>query len=203
MWFLYVPRAGRTESKNRSDRPKWLSTSLVLLAGLSLIAASAVRAEAAEPQVKLGSYQVEAPRHWEQKMPKSSILAYEFWSPAADGDEVGGRLTISSAGGSVHANLERWYGQFTQPDGQQSSKVAKVEEQTVAGQAVHLVDLSGTYHDRPNPMAPGVDRPGYRLLGAIIETEEANFFLKFYGPERTIAAERTAFLQMIESLAKR
>ncbi len=39
------------------------------------------------------------------------------------------------------------------------------------------------------PVAPAVERPNYRMLAAIIETGGAgNYFLKFYGPEKTVAA---------------
>ena len=48
-----------------------------------------------------------------------------------------------------------------------------------------IVDLSGTYMDRPGPMAPGVERPNYRMLAAIIETtQNGNHFIKFYGPQQ-------------------
>ena len=53
----------------------------------------------------------------------------------------------------------------------------------VAGEEVHLVDLSGTFKDQRGPMAPAVERPKYRMLAAIIAAEPAgNYFIKFYGP---------------------
>ncbi len=113
-------------------------------------------------------------------------------------------MTISGAGGSVDANVDRWIGQFVQPDGSSTKKAAKIEDKKVAGQEVHLVDISGTYKDQPGgPFAGGpvVERKGYRMFAAIIVTKDSgNYFIKFYGPERTVADNRTAFDKMIDSL---
>jgi hypothetical protein len=78
---------------------------------------------------------------------------------------------------------------------------AKIEKRDIAGQKVTVVDLTGTYMDRPGPMAPGVERPNYRMLGAIIETKSnGNHFIKFYGPQRTVSENADAFAKMLDSL---
>jgi hypothetical protein len=42
------------------------------------------------------------------------------------------------------------------------------------------------------------------MLAAIIETGGAgNYFLKFYGPEKTVAANEKAFLEMVKGLQKK
>lgn len=156
-----------------------------------------------ERTMALGDYKLMAPPEFTRKQPRSQIIAYEFSSPTAEGDEQPGRFTVMSAGGSVEANLERWYGQFTQPDGGSTKDASKVEELTVAGQKVVLADLSGTFDDKPGPMAPGVKRPNYRMLGAIVATPDGNYFLKFYGPRNTVTKQRDAFVSMIKNLAKR
>lgn len=159
------------------------------------------KAEAKGKSIELGKFKITAPAEWKQQQPKSRILAYEFSAPAAEGDKTGGRMTVMAAGGSVEDNINRWYGQFTQPDGGSSKEKAKVDKRTIAGQEVHLVDLSGTYKDQAGPFAPAVEREKYRMLAAIIVTDEANFFVKFYGPQRTIAEEEKAFRGMINSLS--
>jgi hypothetical protein len=45
-------------------------------------------------------------------------------------------------------------------------------------------------------------KPGYRLLGAIIENPGGNVFLKFTGPAKTIAANQRNFEQLLESFQK-
>ena len=99
------------------------------------------------------------------------------------------------AGGSVDANVKRWIGQFLQ------TKKRDVTKETIAGQEVHLVDVVGTYNDRPGPFAPGVKRENYEMLAAIIVTEKSGkYFVKFYGPQKTVEANKKAFRAMIESL---
>jgi hypothetical protein len=156
-----------------------------------------------DPVVDLGNFKLTAPAQWERVPPKSRIVAHEFSAPAAEGDQQAGRLTVMSAGGSVADNIDRWYGQFKQPDGGSTREKAKVEKKTIAGQEVHVVDIAGTYKDQPGPFAPGVDRENYRMLAAIIVTDDANFFVKFYGPRRTMAEHEKAFHKMIDGLAKK
>ena len=153
--------------------------------------------------IELGDFKVTAPAEWKQQQHKSQILSHEFAAPAAEGDKIDGRLTVMQAGGSIDANIDRWYGQFTQPDGGDTKERAKVQKRVIAGQDVHVVDISGTYKDQAGPFAPAVERPKYRMLAAIVATEKGNFFLKFYGPERTMAKHEKAFTQMIDSLSVR
>ena len=152
--------------------------------------------------MKLGEFKLVAPAKFARKQPRSQIIAYEFAVPAAEGDQQAGRFTVMAAGGSVEANLERWYGQFTQPDGSSTKDATKIEELTAAGQKVVLADMSGTYDDKPGPMAPGVKRENYRMLGAIVSTPDGNFYLKFYGPRKTVGEQRDAFVAMIKGLVK-
>ena len=67
--------------------------------------------------VARGGFSLEAPEGWEQVQPKSGIVETEFSIPteakAADGGPLpAGRMTVMGAGGSVQANIDRWYGQF-------------------------------------------------------------------------------------------
>jgi hypothetical protein len=177
----------------------------VLLA-LAALLASATFATAEDRSVSEadGKLKLTAPETWQRKKPSSRVIDYEFAIPPVGDDENPGRATISGAGGSIDANIERWIGQFIQPDGSDTKKVAKIEEKKIAGQEVHLVDLSGTYKDQPGgPFAGGpiIERKGYRMFAAIIVTKDlGNYYLKFYGPERTVAENRVAFDKMVESL---
>jgi hypothetical protein len=177
----------------------------VLLA-LAALLASATFATAEDRSVSEadGKLKLTAPETWQRKKPSSRVIDYEFAIPPVGDDENPGRATISGAGGSIDANIERWIGQFIQPDGSDTKKVAKIEEKKIAGQEVHLVDLSGTYKDQPDgPFAGGpiIERKGYRMFAAIIVTKDlGNYYLKFYGPERTVAENRVAFDKMVESL---
>jgi len=112
-------------------------------------------------------------------------------------------MTVMGAGGSVEANLERWYSQFSQPDGGSTKEKSSTKKLRVANRDVTFVDITGTYRDAPmGPFAGGqaIDRPGYRMLAAIVEGEDGNYFLKFYGPATTLDAHAAAFQKMIEGM---
>jgi hypothetical protein len=148
-----------------------------------------------------GAMRLKAPAEWKRKQPQTAIVEHEFAVPASKGDSADGRMTVMSAGGGVEANIDRWYGQFTQPDGGSTRDRAKVKKLKVAGQDVHVVDVSGTFKDQRGPATPAVEKPKYRMLAAIIATKAAgNYFIKFYGPEHTVADNEKAFQTMIDSL---
>ena len=113
-------------------------------------------------------------------------------------------MTVMGAGGTVAANIDRWCGQFAQPDGSNTKDKTTTKSLKVAGCTVTIVDIPGTYKDMPGgPFAGGeaVERPDYRMLAAIIETPAAgNYFLKFYGPAATVAQHADGFRKMIEGL---
>lgn len=150
-----------------------------------------------------GAFSLEAPAGWKQVPPKSGIVETEFAVPS-EGDAAPGRMTVMGAGGSVQANVDRWYGQFTQPDGSATKDKATTKTLKLAGCTVTIVDVAGVFKDMPGgPFAGGqaVDRPDYRMLAAIVETpEKGSYFLKFYGPGATVAKHADGFRKMVEGL---
>ncbi len=140
-----------------------------------------------------------APKSWESVEPSFSMIEVEFAVPKVDGDENNGRVTISTSGGPIEQNLDRWYGQFTQSDGQDTADVAKVEVKTINDMKVHLVDVSGSFIDRFKD--PSKSNENYRMLAAIVETgSHGNYFIKCYGPANTIKANEAGFKKMMESV---
>ena len=181
-----------------------LIVAILLLVGAAPARAQAVVAEDARGfSIGGGSLLLEAPVGWKRVQPKSGIVETEFAIPSA-GDLPPGRMTVMGAGGSVQANVERWYGQFEQPDGSATKDKATTKAIKIAGSTVTMVDVSGTFKDMPGgPFAGGktIERPDYRMLAAIIETAESgSFFLKFYGPAATVAKEADGFRKMVEGL---
>ena len=141
------------------------------------------------------------PVSWKKTEPASRIVEFEIAVPMAEGDEKDGRLTIMGAGGSIEANIDRWKGQFSQEDGSSTSDHTKVDEIEVDGVKVHMVDITGTFRDQRGPVAPAVQREGYRMLAAIVETDVAgNYFLKLYGPAKTIAENEERFKDFVNSI---
>src|SRR5690606_125283 len=136
-----------------------------------LVAASVAGAQERPDKVDVagGKLTMTAPDTWVRKQPSVRIIEHEFNVPPAEGDSAAGRVTVMGAGGGVQANVERWLAQFSRPGGGKLD--AKQEKLDVAGQEVTLVDISGTFKDQRGPMAPAVERPKYRMLGAIIATK--------------------------------
>lgn len=153
-----------------------------------------------------GALELKVPETWKAPdKPRSRIIERELAVPPAKGDKQPGRLTMMRSGGSVKQNVDRWFGQFSQPDGKPTEDVAKVSEKKINGRAVTLVDISGTFAERMGggPFAPGktVMQSDYRMLGAIVQTKErGQYFFKLYGPQKTIAEAHKPFVAMIESM---
>ena len=184
--------------------PSLLARALLALACLAVVppAPAADVATTAFP-IAAGSLSLEAPEGFEQVQPKSGMIEAEFAVPS-EGDLPAGRMTVMGAGGSIEANIDRWYGQFAQPDGAATKDKATTKKLDLAGCKVTLVDIPGTYKDSPGgPFAGGrtVERPDYRMLAAIVETpDRGNYFLKFYGPAKTVAAHAAGFRTMVEGM---
>ncbi|MFM8706439.1 MAG: hypothetical protein ACKOHG_21785 [Planctomycetia bacterium] len=182
-----------------------LCCGLVSVVASRPVAAQAVVAEETRAySIAGGSLSLEAPAGWKRVQPKSGIVETEFSIPSVAADLPAGRMTVMGAGGSVQANVDRWFGQFSQPDGSATKDKASTKTLKLAGCTVTLVDVSGTYKDMPGgPFAGGktIERPDYRMLAAIIETPAAgSHFIKFYGPAATVAKEADGFRKMIEGL---
>jgi len=175
-----------------------------LLADGSVARGQAVAEEARAFTIADGGFSLEAPADWKRVPPKSGIVEVEFAVPSAAEGTPPGRMTVMGAGGSVQQNVDRWYGQFSQPDGTATKDKASTKTLKLAGCTVTIVDVSGTYKDMPGgPFAGGqaVERPDYRMLAAIVETpERGSYFLKFYGPSATVAKHADGFRRMVEGL---
>ena len=140
-----------------------------------------------------------APAHWKAQPPRPMRAA----TYAVDEAECAVYYFGRGQGGGVQQNLDRWVGQFDQPGGKPSKDVAQVRTETVSGLKVTSVDVSGTYTGAGGPMAQArSSKPGYRLLGAIVEAPQGSVFFKFTGPAKTIAAHRKEFEDTLKSLRR-
>lgn len=169
-------------------------------------AASSRAQEAAKIELADGKVELTAPANWKKMEPKSRIVQYEFSAPAdaKEGDEKA-RITIMPAGGSVEENIQRWYGQFEQPDGQATKDKATTEKFDVDGLTVHWVDIPGSFKDSMGggPFSGGktVLRKDYRMLGAIIITkDQGQYFIKMTGHKDVVAALADGFKKSLKEL---
>ncbi|WDI40374.1 hypothetical protein [Bremerella sp. P1] len=172
----------------------------VCLVLILLTAVTAMADEAKKPAEQIafgdGHLEMTKPEGWKSVKPRVGIIDVEMEVPAVKGDGTDGRVTLMGAGGSIEANIDRWKGQFVK-----MTKDAVVKEETIAEQKVHLVELVGDFKDQRGPFAPAEVKEGYTMLAAIITTEKlGNYFLKFYGPSKTIDENKEKFDAMVKSL---
>ena len=161
-------------------------------------------APASDRQKDLGPFTLEAPSGWIEQTPRSRMRRAQFALPRESGDSEDGELTVfyfgMGQGGSTEANISRWIGQVSQPDGSSSRDKAKISQSKVSGFPMTEVDVSGTL--KASTM-PGVSqrpaRPGYRLLGAVLESPQGPWFFKLVGPQKTISRWADSFRQFISS----
>lgn len=127
------------------------------------------------------------------------VATYEV--PASKGVEAGECAVFyfgRGQGGELDANVQRWAGQFKE------KPTPKRERRTVAGMPVTRVDVEGTYLNPGGGMMQSQgEKPGYRLLGAIVEGPEGNVFFKLTGPKATVDAAEAAFDGLLASLTRK
>lgn len=174
----------------------------LLLAALIPPQTFAAEDEAKSVSVSLadGKLELTSPEAWIPKQPKfRGIVDYEFAVPKADGDDADGRVTIGGLSGGLEANKRRWFMQFSQADGGDTADMAKIESKKLADSDVEVIDVSGTYV--APPFAGGGKYENYRMLAAIINAGKlGSYYIKFYGPAKTLEANEKAFNAMVDSL---
>lgn len=151
------------------------------------------------------SLKYDVPEGWLTRAPSSSMRVAEFTLPRAEGDPEDADLVLyffGGTGGSVEANLERWLGQVTQPDGRASRDVARTTTFSTNGLRITLLDVAGTYVAE---VAPGSserhNKPGFRLQAAVIQTPDGPYFVKLVGPERTVQKQDASFTTFLKSMS--
>lgn len=145
-----------------------------------------------------------APSEWVVEAPTSKMRKAQYRLPHADGDTEDASLVVyyfgSGGGGGREANLERWAGQFEQPDGGDSAALLKSVDRTVNGLAVTDVELSGTYIAETTPgSGERLRKEGWRMLASIIEAKEGPYYAKLVGPAATIARWEPSYRAFIDA----
>jgi hypothetical protein len=144
------------------------------------------------------------PAGWIEEERSSSMRIAQYRLPPAEGDTENGSVVLyyfgQGQGGSAAANIERWIGQMKQADGKTSKEAAKEDRFDMNGLKVTTVDVAGTYVAETSPGSGTFEnKPGYRLLAAVVETPNGPYFLKLVGPEKTVARWNESFLGFLKS----
>jgi hypothetical protein len=127
------------------------------------------------------------------------MRAAEYSVPRAAGDSEDGECIVITfgpgQGGGVDQNIDRWIAQFAGATG------TRRETRQVNGLKIARVETLGTYTPMAMPGAPAAptSRPGWRLLGAIVEAPSGLWFFKATGPDATIKAAGPELDAMLDS----
>jgi hypothetical protein len=161
-------------------------------------------ADDATKTMKADELTYEVPASWKLEKPKTSMRKAQFKVEPAAGDEEPAEfyLTVFGGGaGGVKANITRWEGQFADADGKPAK--AKVEEKKGKNVDVTRVEVAGRYVAAVSPgAAEKYNKPGFRLLGAIVQTPSKGYFFRLTGPEKTVESARAGFDALIASMTK-
>jgi hypothetical protein len=189
-------------SQNYSDQPaqQALAEKGLKPATPALPQAQSDQGQSAGQRQSLGGISAVPPQGWQRVSPSSSMRLAEY--RLAGGAEGEATLAVfyfgSGQGGGLEENIERWYGQFTQPDGRPTRERARRWEQEVEGVRLTLVDLSGTYNSGMGQPQGALE--DYRMIGAIAQARAGLFFFKLTGPRPTVARWEESFAQYMASI---
>jgi hypothetical protein len=160
----------------------------------------------ADGSLAMGPFSLTVPADWTIKPVTSSMRAADFVLPGKPGAEA--ELIVyyfgANGAGSVDDNLDRWLGQFQQPDGKKSRDVAKIEKVKFGSQDATYVSVTGRF---VAPAMPGatenVDKADQALLAAIVASPSGPYYFKLVGAKATVDAQAAAFRKMLESIKVR
>ncbi len=152
---------------------------------------------------KTGSLKWSAPESWVKETPKSSMRKAQYSLSRVKGDPEDATVVIyyfKGQGGGVEANIKRWAGQFTQPDGRQSEDIISVRKDTVNDLKQTIVDVSGTFQFKMTPaQSSSTEKPNFRMIAAVVESGSGPWFVKFVGPHRTIDKWQDSFYNFMKT----
>lgn len=154
------------------------------------VAASGAAAEgAASRQAGQTPLAYEAPAHWQPAPPSAfSVLAFRVVE--------GGRtleITVSTAGGDLLANVNRWRGQVGLPPWtgpELASAVRKIRTLSTEGDYVELV-------------GPAREGAGQTILGVVAQAAGQTWFVKLRGDSALAEREKPHFEAFVASLNSR
>src|SRR5262249_44662266 len=166
--------------------------------GFVALALVALGADEATQTIEADGLSFKVPASWKKARSTSTMRKAQLNVEPSKGDKDPAVLVVfkfPGGAGTVQANVDRWQKQFTDKDG----KTPEVETKKVKGQNTDVtrVEVAGTYTD---PIARTGPQSTYRLLGAIVETKDAGFFLKMTGPDKTMKDAATGFDELLKSI---
>jgi hypothetical protein len=143
----------------------------------------------------------EAPASWKSNPPTSPMRRAQLKVDPIEGDDYAAELVVFAfdrQAGTVEDNLKRWQSLFKDKDG----NPPKIESKKVKAKNVEVTraETSGHYFPAQFGARKEPDRPGARLLGAIVTGDDASYYIRMVGPDKTMKKLRTDFDDMLKTI---
>ncbi len=142
---------------------------------------------------------------WVIEQPTSAMRKAQYSLPHAEGDGEDAALVVyyfgTGQGGSKEANLQRWAGQFEQPDGATSEEEMQSSTRTIAGLEVFDAELSGTYVAETAPgSGEHMNKPDWRMKASIVDAKGGPWYFKLVGPTKTVAKWEASYEAFVKAI---
>lgn len=144
------------------------------------------------------------PTRWVSVPPSSQVRLAEYRVPGEEPDATPAEVAVFYLGPAltvpVEDTLRRWGEAFESV----TADGAKRSSRPVGAYTAHLLEVSGTYKDSSMMARDGQNepKPGWMLLGAVVETPAGPYYFKFLGPQKVVRAGRQEFEVMIDSVGE-
>ena len=151
--------------------------------------------------IELLGYHTTVPATWTRRAPSSTSRLAQYAVHGAnpsDDAEVVAFFFGPSQGPNVDANLTRWRGQFSTPDGSPAPET--VAHDSSGAFPLTIAEYRGTYRRGVGAGSTDSVRTGQTLVATIVETPHGTLFIQLFGPSATVAAHRSEFLRVVKGL---
>jgi len=146
----------------------------------------------------VGSFTFVRPESWEWVTPTSPMRKAQLSVPGKAGGPAA-EVTFfhfgPGQGGSVQANVDRWFKQFS--DGYTDAKTEQAGNTTIT-----FVKAEGTFASGM-PGGPTTPMKDYAMRGAILESSSGDVYVKMTGPKEVVKGAVPALEKMVREAATR
>lgn len=178
---------------------------IAALMGLSLT--FGLRADDKGTETEIDGLKSRAPSNWKSEDPTGQNRVYQFTIPKADGDKEDALLIVfffgTGQGGGIEANIQRWKNMVKPAEGAKESDAYKTTEFKIGDVKATMFEANGTYMLKKRPFDPNEKaepRPDYRMVAVILETKNGPYYIRMYGPKKTMEANKKGFEDWIKNL---
>lgn len=159
-----------------------------------LCLATPAAAEPAKP-VKIGSLTATPPAEWKAVKPSNRLRSAQFLLPSGEAGVADAEVNVRpESSPKPEKEFPRWKAEFIPPDGKTLDDSAKESKFEVGGATVYLLDVTGTWKYKEFPQAKKEEeRPGYRVIWAIIAEKDTATHVRMSGPAKVIEKYQKGF----------